>query len=89
MHPELTQVYQSLRAKRDICLTERESVESIFLGSSHVDYGFFPQYFSNSAYNLGSNSQDLYSSYQLYNFFSSRLPNLKNIFWGVSVFFRL
>lgn len=40
MHPELTQVYQSLRAKRDICLTERESVESIFLGSSHVDYGF-------------------------------------------------
>lgn len=74
------------KVKRDDLLANCESIETLFLGSSHVAYGVQPRYFSTASYNLGSNSQDLCSSYQLYSLLQPKLPRLKSIILGYSVF---
>lgn len=60
-------------------------IEVLALGSSHGAYGFdsimFPE-----AFNGCSTSQDLYYSYQLYNFYQKNCLNLKRVFLFFSVF---
>ena len=62
------------------------SAKCCFLGSSHVACGFNPMYFSQTSLNLGSMSQDLFTSYSLYKNFLKDLPNLKHIFLEYSIF---
>lgn len=58
--------------------------KSVFLGSSHVAYGFNPAFY-HEAYNLGSSSQDLFTSYRLLGKIVE-YKNIKNIFVEYSVF---
>lgn len=62
-----------------------EKIEHLVLGSSHADYGFYPDYIENS-FNLGLTSCDLYTSYNIFSINKDRLVNLKNVILFFSVF---
>ena len=62
-------------------LKNRTNYSLIALGSSHMEWGFIPQH---GEINLGSASQDLYYSYNLYRIFNS--DSVKNVFITFSVF---
>jgi hypothetical protein len=74
------------KAKRNSVLSSPDSVHTIFLGSSQVMYAFRPEIYGQNAFNLGSNSQDLSSSWGIYNAVAERLSSLKTIYLGYSVF---
>lgn len=62
-----------------------ENIEILALGSSHADYALLTESNKN-IFNLGLTSLDMYSSYKLYEKYSPRMKNLKNIIFFYSVF---
>ena len=60
-----------------------KDAKTLVLGSSHGEYGWFPQ---QGEYNLCFASQDLYYSYQLYCKYAPKLPKLKRVILFFSVF---
>ena len=65
-----------------------KNIDTIFLGGSSMAYGINPKYFSENSFNLCSNSQDLFTSFNLYKKIKDELPNLKNIFLNYKIFTR-
>ena len=62
----------------------KNEIENIVLGSSHARHGFIPDVYE---YNLGGSSQDLYTSYKLYEWIlKNDFKNLKNIILFYSPF---
>ncbi|MBR4806472.1 MAG: hypothetical protein IKZ64_01480 [Alphaproteobacteria bacterium] len=57
-------------------------IETLVLGSSHIEVGFVPK--GDKEYNCGTSSQDLYSGYRLYQYANSK--KLKNIIISFSAF---
>ncbi len=83
---ELEDIFHAMYSKKTFCERNAKNIETLYLGSSHIEYAFDSNLFDNSICNLGSNSQDLYNTLQLYKHFSSKLPKLKNIVVSISVF---
>lgn len=83
---ELKEIFLEVKTKKSDLYCDPSNVEDLFIGSSHIDHGIIPHYFSPNAFNLGSNSQDLKSSFYIYKAVSKACPNLKNIILGYSVF---
>lgn len=67
--------------KKAVNLKNRTDFTVLALGSSHMRCGFIPQ---KGEINLGSASQDLYYSYNLYKIFNS--DSVKNVLLTFSVF---
>lgn len=80
--------YNEIKLKKLAIEENLKTAETIFLGSSHIAYGINPKYVSKNAYNLGSNSQDLFTSYNLFKYYYNILPELKNVIIGYDVFSR-
>lgn len=82
------QAFLEIKTKKSQLLKSKNEIKHLFLGSSHVAYGFNPLFFKNGAFNAGSNSQDLFTSFYLFSVVRDMLPNLKNILLGYDVFSR-
>lgn len=74
-----------LAAKRVMLEQDKDTVETIVLGSSHGDYAFDPAYLPGS-FNLCYRSLDLKHCYSLYQRAIQMCPNLQNIVLFYSVF---
>ena len=83
---ELKEIFFEIKQKKTDLLHNPSKVEDLFIGSSHIDHGIIPTFFGDAAFNVGSNSQDLRSSYYIYKSLCAQCPNLKNIILGYSVF---
>lgn len=81
-------IFLEIKTKQIELLNHADNIETLFIGSSHVAYGFNPAFFSQTAFNLGSTSQDLFTSYHLIKYFKDKCPNLKTVFLGFDVFSR-
>lgn len=51
-----------------------------------MQYAFNPKFYSDKAFNLGGNSQDLAIGIQLYQYAQAHLANLETVFLGISTF---
>ena len=58
---------------------EKESINTLILGSSHSMYGFDPKYFTEAAYNLGHVSQTIDLDYYLLKKYIKTLPKLETV----------
>lgn len=85
---DLRSAFTEIKAKRDTVLRHKDSCEIIVLGSSHVAYGINPAFIGPNCYNLGSNSQDLYTARQLLEYLRPQLPKLKKVILCIDVFSR-
>ena len=63
----------------------RDEINILVLGSSHAKLGFDTRVISNS-FNLGTDDQDLYTSFILLQNYFSKMPNLKTIILFYSLF---
>ena len=71
---------------KKIELESNLSIKNLFLGSSHVEYGCDPEYISSTTFNMGSRSQDIVTSFLIYQYFRDKLPHLENVVIGISLF---
>lgn len=85
LSPILNKAIRTLAAKRTMLKREKDTIETIVVGSSHGDFGFDPRYCDNS-FNLCYRSLDLKHSFGLYSYACNTLPNLKNVVVFYSVF---
>lgn len=76
LSPLLNKAIRTLAAKRTMLKREKDTIETIVVGSSHGDFGFDPRYCDNS-FNLCYRSLDLKHSFGLYSYVCNTLPNLK------------
>lgn len=60
--------------------------DTIVLGSSHAQFGFYTKYYSDTCYNLSTSSQDLYYTKQLFDFCNTNLKSVKHFIIFYSVF---
>jgi len=65
---------------------ERNEIEIVFLGNSHIHKGINPQYFQRKAFNLAFNAQDLYYDTQLLHKYVAHMPRLKAVVFGLDYF---
>lgn len=65
-----------------------EETDTLFIGTSHTAYAIIPTLFSEFAYNLGSNSIDMFYAYHICRYWRKRCPRLKRVFLEYSVFSR-
>jgi len=72
-------------AKRTMLQKEKDSLDTLVVGSSHGDFGFNPTYFP-SSFNLCCRSQDLKHSFFLYKHITENYPKIKNLVLYYSVF---
>lgn len=80
--------FREINAKRQAFNQAADTIETLFLGSSHVAYGFNPAFYSPTSFNFGTNSQDLFTSYQLFIKLEKSLPQLKKVFLSYDIFSR-
>lgn len=73
------------RKRKSFDLAKPE-LAALVLGSSHADYGFDPSFFGAPAFSLGMASEDLYTSYKLYELHGANLPKLRTVVFFFSVF---
>ena len=66
-------------------LNEQEKIETLIIGSSHLEQGF-KALKDKQEYNLATTSQDLYYTYNLYKYCNSLKPKIKNIVISFSIF---
>lgn len=85
---DLQSVFTEIKTKRDTCLAHKDSCKTIALGSSHCAYGINPKFISEDCFNLGSNSQDLYTAEHLLKYMQKQLPHLKKVILFLDVFTR-
>lgn len=76
---------EELGSKHKSLHSNAESIKFLALGSSHGAYGFNPD-IDKSFFNLCSTSQDLYYSYNLYEYCCNHLKNLDSVLLFYSVF---
>ena len=57
-------LFFEIKRKKEQLLPFMEHIDTLSLGSSHVAYGFNPQYYSGTSFNLGSNSQDFFTAFK-------------------------
>jgi hypothetical protein len=74
-----------LGAKRRMLLSQRDTLETLVVGSSHGDKAFDPVYCSNS-FNMCYRSLDHKHCYYLYKELAALCPNMKNVVLFYSVF---
>ena len=82
----LDDIFKEIKNKKETVLNNGISCEIIALESSHGAYGINPEYINKNCYNLCSNSQDLYSGYNVFLYLKDKLPNLKHLILLVDVF---
>lgn len=85
---DLKPIFYEIKHKKQTLLASPENVHSVFLGSSHVAYGFNPTLCSAHAYNLGATSQDLATAFGILSNILPSCPNLRQVFVGIDVFSR-
>lgn len=78
--------YDEINNKKVILQMNLNIIENVFVGSSHVAYGFNPRFFFSNSINLGSNSQDLFTSYCLLKYIIEKCRKIKCIFIEYAVF---
>lgn len=78
--------YAEIKSKKDLLTINSYDFKYIFMGSSHVAYGFYPKFFSNSSFNFGSNSQDLFTSYSIFIDILRKYKNIQCVFIEYAVF---
>jgi hypothetical protein len=83
--PVLHEAIVTLATKRTMLELDKNSLETIVVGSSHGDCAFNPAYFDLS-FNLCSSSQDLKHSFGLYRHTCNEAHNLKRVIVFYSVF---
>ena len=81
-------VFAEIKNKRDTVLKNKDICKTIILGSSHGAYGINPEYIGNDCFNLCTNSQDLFTAEQVFDYMKKELPYLKNIVLITDVFSR-
>jgi peptidoglycan/LPS O-acetylase OafA/YrhL len=67
-------------------IIEANQIQTLILGSSHTANGLAAAEFPESAYNLAFGAQDLWYDCQILQSVIDKLPNLKRIIFGISVF---
>lgn len=82
---ELKNVFDEINNKKIVFENNLDNIDSIFLGTSHVAYGVNPKFFGNKSYNLGSTSQDLFTSYSLLKKVT-KYKNINKIFIEYAIF---
>lgn len=85
---DLKNVFYEAKQKQRVLYKNKKSVRGVFLGSSHVAYGFNPDFCVDGFYNLGSNSQDLFTASKVFEYVVEHCPNLKTVVIGIDVFSR-
>lgn len=60
--------------------------DTIVLGSSHAEMGFYPKYYSDTCYNFGCSALDLYYTKQLFDFCNNNLKNINHFIVFYSLF---
>lgn len=78
--------FTEIKSKKISFFEYADKIEELFLGGSQTAYGFIPKYFSNTAFNMSSNSQDSFTSFSLFNILKDKMPNLKTVFLRYGVF---
>ena len=53
---EFNNAFFELKHKRNSLFNGAKEIETLFIGSSHVAYGFNPKFFSSCSVNMGSHS---------------------------------
>ena len=81
-------LFFEIKRKKEQLLPLMKHIDTLFLGSSHVAYAFNPQYYSGTSFNLGSNSQDFFTSFSLLEKLVGDLPKLEKVFLGYDIFSR-
>ena len=62
----------------------KDSIQTLMIGSSHIMYGLNPDYFNESAYNLGHVSQTIDMDYYLLEKYIKELPKLQTVVMRLS-----
>lgn len=75
----LREIPNRYNLQHDYLLHHGSEVETLLLGSSHVQYGINPEYLSDPSFNLGNVSQTLEIDYALLKAYEQHLPNLKTV----------
>lgn len=75
-----------VRSKMNGLVLRAGDIEILCVGSSHADYGFFPEVFQGTAFNFGCASQDLRTSSEILSKYLGMLENLKYVVLFFSVF---
>mgnify|MGYP000778067776 FL=1 len=80
----LRQIPNSYRYKRNLIEKEGGKMKNLIIGSSVVNCGINPVYFSDSTYNLSISGQWLRYNQATLEKYLDCFPHLKNIIWGIS-----
>ena len=75
-----------IKTKKHYLKALDKNIEYLFLGSPHTAYGIIPNIFSKIAFNLGTTSQDWFTSFYLLTKIEDSLKNLKVVFLEYSFF---
>ncbi len=72
--------------KKTSLKAHKKSIQTLFVGTSHTNYGINPAYFDSTTFNFGLTSLDMKGMYHLLNMYIKILPNLENVFIEMSIF---
>ena len=75
----LRNIPNAYQVKTSYVQRNSNTIETLILGSSHVQYGINPKYLSLKALNFANVSQTIDIDYRLLNHLEPKLPNLKNV----------